>query len=174
MTKPMTMKALFVCLTFFLFTHRSSLTRFAKLTAHAQMCARDLDVDCQFWAENGECDKNPVYMVKHCPKACNACDKDARDKLAKEDAENKPKDEYGVVQVIEGTQTQEIVQAIDEMKAYMRKAREHPEITAKMQELLDNCKIQHELCAFWKVVGECENVSTSSMGPTSRVLDVND
>jgi hypothetical protein len=148
---------------------------FAKLTAHAQMCARIWMSDCQFWAENGECDKNPVYMVKHCPKACNACDKDARDKLAKEDAENKPKDEYGVVQVIEGTQTQEIVQAIDEMKTlHAQGTRLYPETTATMQELLDNCKIQHELCAFWKVVGECENVSTSSMGPTSRVPDVND
>jgi ShK domain-like len=150
------------CLTFLILIVR-------KAAIADQVCAadgtctnvcEDLDVDCQFWAENGECDKNPVYMVKHCPKSCNACDKDKQEKQAKADAENKPKDEYGVVQLIDAAQKQEIIQAIDDMKAYMRTAREDPATTAKMHELLDNCKIQHELCAFWKIIGECEKVST--------------
>ena len=153
------MKKVFVCLTFFLFHTSVFADQVCEADGTCTSLCEDLDVDCQFWAESGECDKNPVYMKKRCPKACNSCDQVARETQAKVDAENKPKDEYGVVQVVEGTQSKEIVVAIDEMKAYMRKAHEDPGTTSKMRELLDNCKIQHELCAFWKVIGECEKVS---------------
>ena len=28
---------------------------------------------CNAWAKNGECTKNPNYMLKDCKKACDAC-----------------------------------------------------------------------------------------------------
>ncbi|GJP37466.1 hypothetical protein CLOM_g21869 [Closterium sp. NIES-68] len=33
----------------------------------------DSNAYCQYWAEAGECEKNPVYMRDACRKACNIC-----------------------------------------------------------------------------------------------------
>jgi len=29
--------------------------------------------ECQFWARNGECEKNPNFMTKECKKSCGIC-----------------------------------------------------------------------------------------------------
>ncbi len=34
--------------------------------------AVDGDSNCETWAENGECDANPQYMMAHCPVACSS------------------------------------------------------------------------------------------------------
>ena len=31
----------------------------------------DSDENCGFWAENGECEKNPNYMIQNCAKSCS-------------------------------------------------------------------------------------------------------
>ena len=28
---------------------------------------------CAFWARNGECEKNPTYMIENCSKSCGTC-----------------------------------------------------------------------------------------------------
>ena len=28
---------------------------------------------CSFWANNGECTKNPLWMLQKCPKSCQVC-----------------------------------------------------------------------------------------------------
>merc|ERR1712001_77127 len=33
----------------------------------------DEEADCSKWAEVGECQKNPTYMLKSCKKSCNGC-----------------------------------------------------------------------------------------------------
>ena len=33
----------------------------------------DEEADCSKWAEVGECQKNPTYMLKSCKKSCKAC-----------------------------------------------------------------------------------------------------
>ena len=33
----------------------------------------DRDLQCGGWAEAGECDKNPNYMLKNCKKSCTEC-----------------------------------------------------------------------------------------------------
>lgn len=35
-------------------------------------CGNDFD-DCQLWAQNGECNINPEFMLYSCPGACGAC-----------------------------------------------------------------------------------------------------
>lgn len=37
----------------------------------------DVKTQCSEWANNGQCDLNPDYMLKYCSKSCNAkdCDK---------------------------------------------------------------------------------------------------
>ena len=34
---------------------------------------RDYNKDCNYWANNGECDNNPDYMLENCPLACGEC-----------------------------------------------------------------------------------------------------
>lgn len=33
----------------------------------------DKEVECEFWAQAGECSANPVYMLDQCAKACQVC-----------------------------------------------------------------------------------------------------
>ena len=34
-------------------------------------CIMDNNENCEFWAENGECGKNPGYMLSYCQKSCS-------------------------------------------------------------------------------------------------------
>jgi len=40
---------------------------------------KDTDDACRGWAESGECDKNPGFMLKSCAMSCRACQGDWRD-----------------------------------------------------------------------------------------------
>ena len=33
----------------------------------------DTDIQCAYWASQGECQKNPGYMLTSCPLSCNQC-----------------------------------------------------------------------------------------------------
>lgn len=33
----------------------------------------DKNVYCSYWAKQGECTKNPLYMLHQCPISCNVC-----------------------------------------------------------------------------------------------------
>jgi len=35
-------------------------------------CA-DVDEDCSVWAGDGECERNPVFMMEHCRRSCGGC-----------------------------------------------------------------------------------------------------
>ncbi|XP_061163166.1 macrophage mannose receptor 1-like [Saccostrea echinata] len=35
--------------------------------------------NCDFWAKNGECDKNPLWMANNCQRSCQRCMADCRD-----------------------------------------------------------------------------------------------
>jgi hypothetical protein len=68
-------------------------------------------------------------------------------------------DAYGVLQVRDPQYQEEIKQAILDMRVYFQNLRSNPNTASSMHTLLDNCKNEHEHCAFWKVIGECEKVS---------------
>ena len=37
-------------------------------------CAcKDKNKDCKAWAADGECCKNPDYMLENCPESCSQC-----------------------------------------------------------------------------------------------------
>jgi hypothetical protein len=138
------------------------------IVAEEQSCAADgtcesvgVCVDrhehCEFWADKGECESNQGYMHSQCTRACNLCGKGAPALGLKDVVPDN--DDYGVAQEVDGDYLRQIEDAIIDMKSYFRKAREDPETTPTMLEILDNCKNKHESCAFWKVLGECENVS---------------
>ena len=57
----------------------------------------NLDEECNFWAENGECELNPGYMETHCALACGTCDATAQD----DDEDDQPMDdEQGQVKIV--------------------------------------------------------------------------
>merc|ERR1711924_292650 len=41
---------------------------------NAEMKCSDLESDCAAWASAGECEKNPSWMLQHCPVSCSSCD----------------------------------------------------------------------------------------------------
>ncbi|KAI2510592.1 ShK toxin domain [Fragilaria crotonensis] len=116
----------------------------------------DQSVECQGWAQENKCESDQEFMLSHCPKSCNACAEVIEEDVPEEETELYAHDEFGVVQVSDIYYHAEIEQAIEDMKVYIRNAREDPGTTPKMRAILDNCKNNHESCAFWKVIGECE------------------
>ena len=147
------------------------------------MECEDLGSDCGQRAKDRQCEENPSYMLQFCARSCNACgggipnefhgdgsdgigdlheeeDFDDEDDLDFEERMNgKEQDEYGVVQEMDREHKEEILRAMESMRVYFSEARNDPGTTSTMHTILDNCKNRHELCAFWKVMGECELVS---------------
>ena len=39
---------------------------------YAPVC-KDQSGDCVYWAQTGECDKNPAYMLYQCQVSCETC-----------------------------------------------------------------------------------------------------
>jgi hypothetical protein len=48
----------------------------------------DKDRNCPSWASRGECQKNPKYMKKNCPKSCKTCVGSQAISTSEEDYEN--------------------------------------------------------------------------------------
>lgn len=121
---------------------------------------KDLDESCQKWAEIGECETNPRYMLTTCARSCDSCASVLTDDSQEDEGEEeeKPRDDFGVVQRVGGKQTAEVAKAIEDMKVYFQRLRDDPSTAERTLGLLDDCKNEHELCAYWKVIGECEKV----------------
>ncbi len=155
--------------------------RIAKLKAESEAAKRkaaeakkepeppcvDNEERCAFWASSGECMANPNYMLNNCRKSCNNCANkhlfesgDRARKMEEENLLNIVK-EYGVEQKVEGAKRDltmlQIRKTIDYMKNYIYA--EKP--THRLPDsIIKECTNNHELCAFWSAIGECEeNVS---------------
>eukprot|EP00040_Diaphanoeca_grandis_P035441 m.222997 g.222997 ORF g.222997 m.222997 type:complete len:362 (-) comp33388_c3_seq1:117-1202(-) len=78
-----------------------------KLTPKKRKTCVDGDENCKFWADSGECENNPSYMLQHCKLACGNCageraaemkivakaagaGGDIKNRCAREDADNIP------------------------------------------------------------------------------------
>ena len=163
----------------------------------------DYEEHCQFWADNEECDVNPNFMLRKCAKSCNACgpcaDKhDQCPEWAEHNAcDDNPRfmliscrkscdncagptkeENFGVEQNLDTKHLDDIVDAIEDMKAYFKALRNDPETTTKMHSILDNCKNEHDSCALWKVLGECDanpkymKLSCAPVCQTCEMLDI--
>ncbi len=101
---------------------------------NANSC-KDMNENCEFWAESGECDANANYMLRNCPNACDICSFMTSGELDKEIsrrlAEKKKKEDalldltetpYGVAQDIKSTDLDthiKLTDALQNMTDYM-------------------------------------------------------
>jgi prolyl 4-hydroxylase len=125
-----------------------------KITDHSDDSeCEDSHANCSYWAENGECDSNPKYMLTKCAKSCGICPEETPTNEIKEETEDllETTTEFGVKQVAKGAEKQQTLQVIRESIEYM-KGREVENLSPK---IMEECLNRKELCAFWAVVGEC-------------------
>lgn len=132
--------------------------------AEKRVACKDSHELCSFWAEHGECEKNPSYMEAHCPVSCETCDKL---KLARREVKEVSKDvdpavaqeimdksrAFGLRQIAAGADTKLTLIRIEESANYMKDEK----TLALPKDILDNCSNKHEMCSFWAALGECEN-----------------
>jgi prolyl 4-hydroxylase len=123
--------------------------------------------ECPEWAEDDECENNPRFMLIHCRKSCDNCPKLTND------------ENFGVEQNLDDVEHHDaIAKVLEDMKEYFKALRDDPKTTTKMHAMLDNCKNKDELCALWKVLGECEanppymKLSCAPVCQTCEMLDI--
>jgi len=117
---------------------------------------------CLDWANVGECDNNPPYMLKICRRSCTRCP-DQAEELAKILEEEKKKKRVWTVDELEVAADMGKKQVLEnkgfgapaeEVSARIISAREH--INNLSEKLIEICKNEHEECTVWAVGGECE------------------
>jgi len=120
---------------------------------------------CQFWADHGECEVNPNFMLENCQKSCHSCiQKKKPEEEKKIDATKFFKEDedidwiteaikFGEKQRVNGKK-KETLEVLKNSVLYMNDKKTIREIPKK---ILDSCLNRHELCAFWVSLGECEN-----------------
>jgi len=124
---------------------------------------------CSFWANKGECDKNPNYMLNNCRISCNTCPQveekvELIDGLTMAQVAEKQSlldmvAEYGVPQTVSETETQAktmfvIRQTVDYMKNFIHADKPTHKIS---KETVEACTNNEKLCSFWSSIGECDN-----------------
>ena len=112
---------------------------------------------CFDWAQVGECDNNPNYMLYHCKRSCLQCP-DQADELARilEEKEKKKRvwtptelevaADMGVEQNLEN---ENFRVSAEEASARIKAARELLQNSDFDENLLEICKNQHEDCTTW-------------------------
>jgi prolyl 4-hydroxylase len=112
---------------------------------------------------------NPNYMLVGCAKACQACGDQQKARILKKAAAVEAKTTtlktvltsehidataaFGETQRAEGAQAAETLEIIEKSVQYMQS----DQFTALSAEIRENCQNRNELCAFWAVIGECDN-----------------
>jgi prolyl 4-hydroxylase len=96
----------------------------------------DEETECPRWAGQGECSKNPQYMLINCRKSCESC-------IGLH---------IGETQVSPDEETRDqLVQRLLETQEYI-----HEEAMYRVS-TLKKCQNTHKLCTHWAVQGQCEN-----------------
>jgi len=124
--------------------------------------------DCQMWSDSGECTANPTYMLRSCRLSCDTCDLDGakmNDRIKYNQRlhhvngdETLLEDTHGKLQKYGGddpTESAAVQQVVADMSDYMTTV-----VFAdakKYKDVMHSCKNRHELCAYWKTIGECES-----------------
>lgn len=124
-----------------------------------QICEDDHE-KCKFWANEGECENNPKYMLRSCKKSCGICTDPVETKVTTKTDPNedvarmlRKTIEFGETQRVDGNSKEKTLQNIRDMIFYMESSEEFLSLDSKVQH---NCKNKNELCSFWAAIGECE------------------
>jgi len=113
---------------------------------------------CSFWAQHGECDNNPNYMLNNCQKSCHSCDRtlaDPKESITFNDDWMVATKAFGEQQQIDGKEIQKTIEIIEQSVKYMQNL-EEDKSHGISQKVLDSCLNRHDLCSFWAAIGECE------------------
>jgi prolyl 4-hydroxylase len=144
---------------------------------------------CEFWAQSGECKKNPSFMEVGCAVSCGTCRKVISKQRSSDDSLILPKDvdrevaerimekskSFGVRQIAAGADAKETLIKIEEAEQYMQDEK----TLALPKNILENCANRHEMCSFWSAVGECENnraymtINCSPACKSCNLIDIN-
>lgn len=118
---------------------------------------------CSNWAEIGECDANPNYMLHNCRRSCMQCPDQAK-KLARMMEEKRKKMRVWTKEELEVAadmgKPQNLVNEVfrisaEQSAARIIAAREHVSGLSE-ENLKEICKNDHDDCTTWAVAGECE------------------
>lgn len=110
---------------------------------------KDSEKLCAFWAEHGECEKNPRYMTVKCARSCKSCPKIQPKRFLEEQAEMARKSEnYGVLQRAEGLHQADTFDIIAKSVEYM----ESEQVANMPKAVRESCKVSF---AIVKLVFEC-------------------
>ena len=101
---------------------------------------KDDHFQCLEWAQMGECDANPGYMLINCKRACVVCYGGTNQFGVGQRMPTKPD---------EAAKTAEYVKKTVEYMKRVWKEEEFSRVRHK-------CRNQHEDCTFWASLGECE------------------
>ena len=112
----------------------------------------DQSKECSFWAEIGECDVNPNYMLSSCAKSCKQCPSYVNGLCEYDDMSI----DYGMTQIQFGTKTErrKIGSKIKELKQYADKFSKQSDTTVEMRE---SCRNELSKCTFYATNGLCES-----------------
>mmetsp|Transcript_26531 Transcript_26531/g.58115 ORF Transcript_26531/g.58115 Transcript_26531/m.58115 type:complete len:472 (+) Transcript_26531:92-1507(+) len=125
---------------------------------------QDQHPKCLDWAAIGECEANPVYMLRNCARSCIQCP-DQAEELAEMIEAKKRKirvwtnseleiaEDLGVEQLLEN---ENFKVSLDQTAVRIAAAREHLQNAGLDFDLMDICKNKHEHCTTWAVAGECQ------------------
>jgi hypothetical protein len=102
------------------------------------------DEECDFWAEEGECELNPDYMLTHCSKACGTC----LEYVA-------GTDQYGELQQYYSREADFVLEHKEKMHRYMTE--EVFVDDEKFGNVRDRCLNRHTDCMKWAAANECVN-----------------
>ena len=99
-------------------------------------------------------------MHRNCPVSCNTCDKVAPKSTPKESVATSSNSElgdlsatFGVPQRIEGSRKEEVALRVKKTAEYMTS----DNVEELEENIRNNCQNRNDLCAFWAVIGECDN-----------------
>ena len=118
----------------------------------------DDNESCSFWASEGECKKNPDYMLVNCAKSCKECqafleepeENDVEDMLNKRSDLNVEQERSYGRNKIEMKKTYDYSSRIDE---YRKALFQHPSTTSKTRKL---CINELSKCTYYASMGLCE------------------
>jgi prolyl 4-hydroxylase len=149
----------------------------------------DDGIDCQDehpkcfdWSRIGECDANPVYMLRSCSRSCKQCPDQAEELAAILAAKAKKVKVYTKEELMIGEDMGE-PQSLEDSEFRVSEKETIARIEASRQYLQDSdfdddlieiCLNKHEKCFTWAVAGECEKnkkYMISSCAPACMTCD---